>query len=138
MSYVFSRGLLLSAVLMFGFILGIVYSNHFPTELGELLQSETVDETIAAPDVSTEETSSPHKGFIVKDKDDLKIEIEDGDQLVIYHHDEKEAGNSVLNEAVTAQNKQSGDSGNFLSEMGLRTAEAFEGVFRSLFALVEQ
>ncbi|MBU9713390.1 hypothetical protein [Evansella tamaricis] len=140
MVQLFTKFLLLSAVLMLGFIFGIVYSNHVTEGPDSIFKKTDMEKTIE----EEEEKESPSPPFKLKEQDqsqDLKIHMEDGEHLVIYNPDKEEVLEDLL-EGVDIQRdlmeKQLHvvDTGNLFSEMGLRTAGVFEGTFRKLFSLV--
>ncbi|MFA9558797.1 hypothetical protein ACERII_15925 [Evansella sp. AB-rgal1] len=133
MGHILGRGLIFSAILMFGFILGIVYSNHISGDTDHFFQKkEDQSDTVV-------KTPSPFEG-LKKPKENI-IDMEDGDGVVIYNHndqlirDELIQGVDVKRDLLDKQT-QAPDN-NFFSQMGLRTADVFEGAFKSLFSLVK-
>ncbi|MDQ0254337.1 hypothetical protein J2S74_001712 [Evansella vedderi] len=138
MAHIFGRGLLFAAILMFGFILGIVYSNHVQVDPDNILAKKEKE--------PKEEESVPVRttpGIVFKEVEDYKIKMEDGDGLVIYDHDDEEIRKDLVKDVDLQRDlmdktlyANSAGRHNFFSQMGLRTADAFEGAFRSFFSLM--
>lgn len=139
MAHLFGRGILLAAILMFGFILGIVYSNHVQEESDSIFVKKEEEQVV--PDTST--TSVKQGPLVFKEAKTNKIKMEDGEGLVIYGHEDEELKKDLIQDVdlqrdLIDKNMQaySNKGHNFFSQMGLRTAEAFEGVTRNLFSMV--
>ncbi|ADU29846.1 hypothetical protein [Evansella cellulosilytica] len=139
MAHLLSRGLLFVAILMFGFIFGVVYSNHATVE-SQLIENEPTEKR-------EEKASVPSPGFILNDEkkdssDDLKIEMEDEEGIVIYGDGEDvlqelRSDVDIERDLLDKQQFAQKNGHNFFSEMGIRTADTLEGVFRSLFSVIE-
>jgi len=124
---VFRAGIFFS-IMMFGFILGILYSDQ-----GIDFNSERFDIKIV------EEEESNNNIFELKEEETNIIDIEDDDGVVIYQdggdeeiHKFLEDDDSLFNKSNSAQSELSP----LFSELGLRTAAAFEKVFKKMFSVV--
>ena len=139
MGYLLVRGVFLTTILMLGFILGIIYSNHVSLEPEQFFLEKGQGE---ASDEKTPKVKKAYQGFILKEAEDFKIKMEDGERLVIYNHDDEEILDDLVTEAdykrdITSKQLQRNQSGNnIFSDMGLKTADVFEGTFKKLFSLV--
>ena len=138
MIHLFKRAVLIGAVFMFGFILGIVYMNHAETAEGR------VGFILPSPQFKDKEAdgSAPYLGFKWKDSYELKIDMEDGEAIVIYDEGEMSRHDfigkaDVQRDLLDKQNYVIDTKNNFFSEMGLKTADAFEGIFQKMFAVLE-
>lgn len=140
MVYLLRRGLLLSAVLMFGFILGIIYVKEASSDNISPGFSLRADENQV---IEKNKDLFTYKGFRLKNVDENKIQMEDGDGLVIYNYDDDTIRKGLIEGAdlhrdLLDKQQYVLDSGdNIFSQLGLKTADAFEGVFRKIFAIVE-
>src|SRR5699024_3142915 len=83
MTYLLKRGLFLGAIFMFGFILGIVYTNNAGGD-EENLVGFTLYSPQSEEKQNEENDSSTYQGFRWKDSNELKIDMEDEDKVVIY------------------------------------------------------
>ncbi|UTR09338.1 hypothetical protein MM300_15720 [Evansella sp. LMS18] len=140
MGHLLGRGFFLATILMFGFILGILYSNHISDAPGKHQENNGPGSGILA----SLSNRQPYQGYILKETEDYKIEIEDGESTVIYEHDDESIRENLiqredLKRDLTGKQQQADeDAGyNFFSDMGLRTADALEGTFRKLFSFVD-
>ncbi|UCZ54481.1 hypothetical protein LGQ02_06880 [Bacillus shivajii] len=141
---IFTRGVMLSTLLMLGFILGILYSNHVTHEPSSLLsfidnkdnQKETEQEIESDPEPSL------FDGLKKKDENDLKIDMEDGDHLVVYGQDDEEIKKDLITDVDIQRDLEDKNIGreensrNFFSEMGNRTADIVHGVFKGIFSII--
>lgn len=136
MSYLLRRGLLIITVFMFGFILGIVYTNGAIDEKQPIRFSSREEE----PSEKNDSTAT-YQGFKLKNIDELKIDMEDEDGIVVYDDDlmRKELIEDVdlQRDLLDKQQYMLESNDNIFSQLGLKTADAFEGVFRKIFAIVE-
>ncbi|MCD8511964.1 MAG: hypothetical protein LRY73_20355 [Bacillus sp. (in: Bacteria)] len=139
MSYLFGRGLIFSAILMFGFILGIVYSNHVQEESDSIFAKKESASSEVEKSFSTVKPSP----IVFREVESNKIKMEDGEGLVIYGHEDEEIKKQLIQDVDLQRDLidknmqvQANKGHNFFSQMGIRTAEAFEGVTRNLFSMV--
>ncbi|SER70982.1 hypothetical protein [Salipaludibacillus aurantiacus] len=137
MSQIFLRGVILSAVLMFGFILGVIYSDQ-ETDL-------TADRFNV---IKTEENPEPEEGeeklkFKVKETPSNIIEMEESEGLVVYHNNSHEEIQDLLDEPLPLYVEKSDtdylkrEPSPLFSELGIKTAEAFEQAFSKMFSLID-
>ncbi|WP_416149302.1 hypothetical protein ACM26V_24130 [Salipaludibacillus sp. HK11] len=123
------------SILMFGFILGILYSD------------QDIDLTSSRFQIK-EETLVDTKGYVINKEVEIHqkeqsniIEMEDEEGLVVYKKSDDEIHKS-LEEQLPSFVERSDSSGSshsspLFSEMGLRTAGAFEQVFQKMFSYID-
>ncbi|MDG5786528.1 hypothetical protein QA612_03425 [Evansella sp. AB-P1] len=139
MGHILSRGFILAFILMFGFILGIIYSNHF--SLNDESSNRVLQRTEDELDSKQEniDQSSPYSGLI-KQEENI-IEMEDGEGLVIYNHGDEKIREELIEEPdlkrdlLDKQMYSAEDGQNLFSQTGIRTADAFESLFKGFFSI---
>ncbi|MBU9722520.1 MULTISPECIES: hypothetical protein [Bacillaceae] len=166
MGHILSKVLLFSAILMLGFIFGVVYSNHVGgsssdqwtegnrTSGNTVSTVEDVDDKTEDLRESQEEASSIYPGFILKtneesnsnqkaEESELKIEMEDEEHRVVYDQEMESIRNDLLKDIdvqrdLLEKQRHVNHTGGLFSEMGIKTTDAFEGVFKRLFSMVSR
>lgn len=128
--FLIRAGLFLS-ILMFGFILGILYSDQ---------DVDLSSKSFAIKEVEEAEESEDKKGFILKESQTNIIEMEEDEGLVVYQEGDEEIHKSLEGELpsfIDKTNVPQSESSSLFSELGLRTAGAFEKVFQKMFSVVD-
>ncbi|WP_096188338.1 hypothetical protein [Evansella halocellulosilytica] len=134
----FTRGVMIGTLLMLGFILGILYTNHINDESSSLF---TFNEKNEIEPVQDDEPTI-YDGLKKDPAQDLKIEMEDDDQLVIYDDDVRNVSeNSNVRQDLSSESgfgvqPEELNNKSFISEMGSRTANFVEGIFRGIFSFI--
>lgn len=130
MGQLFIRATIFFAVLMFGFILGILYSDQeidFSSERFDIIKrvdNENEDKRI----------------FKLKENQTNIIKMEEDEGLVVYQEGDEEIHKSLEGELPSFVNKDNiteSESSPLFSELGLRTAGAFEKAFQKMFSVVD-
>ncbi|MCE7794191.1 hypothetical protein K8O68_17560 [Salipaludibacillus sp. CUR1] len=137
MSQIFVRGIMLSAVLMFGFILGVIYSDQetdFTADRFNVIKTEEKPEP---------EQEGKKVKFKVKENSPNIIEMEESEGLVVYKNNSHEEIQDLLDEPMPLYVEKSDtdypkrEPSPLFSELGIKTAEAFEQAFSKMFSLID-
>ncbi|UJW57436.1 hypothetical protein HXZ66_08495 [Bacillus sp. A116_S68] len=131
MAHVTFRAGLLVSILMFGFILGILYSDN-GVSVGDLrFHTEEIEE------------EEPNIRYRLKETDNNFIQMEDDEGLVIYHGGDKDLHGSLPengtyklkeNEVLTFQEDQPAP---LFTELGVKTADALEQAFSRMLSVFD-
>ncbi|WP_280768520.1 hypothetical protein [Salipaludibacillus daqingensis] len=127
MGQLLTRAIIFCSILMFGFILGILYSD------------QDVDFTSERFHLKKEEPSTEQR-FKVKDNQPHIIEMEEDEGLVVYQEGNEEIHEFLEEQLPTFIDKSTEsnqESSPLFSEIGLRTAGAFETVFQKMFSVID-
>jgi hypothetical protein len=134
MAHVTFRAVLLISTLMFGFILGILYSDNSVSVGGFGFNT-------GEKEIEEEESNTRYR--LKETADSNFIEMEDDEGLVIYHGGDKALHGSLPNSGTyklkenDARRLHEDQPAPLFTELGVKTAEAFEQAFSRMLAVFD-